>query len=156
MENEKDNKNKLTQAEIAKFKALLLAKRNEILGDWVSMETEALRQERSDLSSMPIHMADLGTDNYDQEFTLELMDSERKILAEIDEALDRIEESTYGICQGTGQPISKQRLQAIPWARYRREYVELLENGFADAVGHSDDMYFEDDSDRQSDEQQDD
>jgi DnaK suppressor protein len=78
---------------------------------------------------MPIHMADLGTDNYEQEFALGLMDSERKLLQEIDDALQRIEEGIYGICQGTGQPISKARLEAQPWARHCVEYARLLEQG---------------------------
>ena len=78
---------------------------------------------------MPIHMADLGSDNYEQDFALELMDSERKILHEIDEALMRIENKTYGICPGTGQPISKARLEAQPWAKYSVEFARKLEKG---------------------------
>ena len=86
------------------------------------MESEALRKSRldaaGDLSSMPIHMADIGTDNFEQEFTLGLMDSERKMLAEINEAIGRIDNGTYGICEGTGKSIPKVRLRAKPWARY--------------------------------------
>lgn len=149
MEKEKNSKNRLTQAEIAEFKALLLAKRDEILGNVVSMETETLQQERSDLSRLPIHMADLGTDNYDQEFTLGLMDSERKLIKEIDEALDRIENGTYGICEGSGKPIQKARLEAIPWARYCVAYARFLEKGFAAREEYSDEIYSEDNSDRQ-------
>jgi len=78
---------------------------------------------------MPIHMADLGTDNYEQEFALELMDSEIKLLREIDAALARISEGTYGICLGTGQPIPKARLEAQPWARYCVEYARMVEQG---------------------------
>jgi RNA polymerase-binding protein DksA len=129
MEEKKTNKSKLIPAEISEFKALLLAKRNEILGNVVSMEDETLHKQRSDLSNMPIHMADIGTDNYDQEFTLGLMDSERKLMKEIDEALDRIENGTYGICEGSGKSIPKTRLEAIPWARYCVEYAQLLEKG---------------------------
>ena len=70
MAKKKTNKSGLTSAEIRKLKALLLAKRTEILGDVSCMENEALRKPRSDLSSMPIHMADLGTDNYEVENTL--------------------------------------------------------------------------------------
>ena len=107
----------LTHAEIKKFKRLLLEKRNELLGNVSYMEKDALHEERSDLSNMPIHMADVGTDSYEQEFTLELMDSERKLISEIDQALERIENGTYGICQVNGEPIPKPRLEAIPWAR---------------------------------------
>ncbi|MHC4460839.1 MAG: TraR/DksA family transcriptional regulator [Planctomycetota bacterium] len=130
MEEKKTNESKLTPAEIEEFRALLLAKRDEILKNVISMENEALHRQRSDLSSMPIHMADIGTDNYGQEFALGLMDSERKLMKEIDKALDRIENGTYGICEGTGQPIPKERLEAIPWARYCAAYASLLEKGF--------------------------
>jgi len=129
MGKKETNKSGLTSAEIRKFKALLLAKRNEILGNVICMEDETLRKSRSDLSSMPIHMADIGTDNFDQEFTLGLMDSERKLIVEIDGALQRIEDGTYGICQGIGKPIPKARLEAIPWTRYCVECASLLEKG---------------------------
>ena len=84
-----------------------------------------------DLSSMPIHMADIGTDNYEQEFALGLMESERKLLREIDEALGRIENQTYGVCEGTGKLIRKARLEAQPWAKYCVEYARMLEQGLA-------------------------
>jgi len=112
---------------------MLLEKRREIVGDVNEIEDEALKQSRldasGDLSSMPIHMADLGTDNYEQEFALGLMDSERKLLREIDDALERIEQGTYGICEGTGKQIPKARLEAQPWARYCIEYARMLEQG---------------------------
>ena len=123
------NRTKLTSADIKKFKAMLLAKMTEILSNVTSMETEALRRERSDLSNMPIHMADLGTDSYEIDNIIGLMDSERKILVEIDEALSRIEDGTYGICQGRGEQIPKERLKAIPWARYCVACATLLEKG---------------------------
>jgi len=129
MEKKCENVNKLSPAEIEEFKAMLLAKRNEILGNVISMEDETLRKENSDLSTMPIHMADLGTDNFDMENTLHLMESERKLLAEINDALLRIEENSYGICEGSGKPISKKRLEAIPWTRYCVSYACLLEKG---------------------------
>jgi RNA polymerase-binding protein DksA len=112
---------------------MLLKKRREIVGDVNEMEDEALKKARleatGNLSSMPIHMADLGTDNYEQEFALGLMDSERKLLREIDDALERIEQQVYGICEGTGKPIPKARLEAQPWARYCVEYARMLEQG---------------------------
>ncbi len=121
----------LTPAEIEHFKALLVAKRSEIMHNVVEIEGETLKKSRldasGDLSSMPIHMADLGTDNYQQEFSLGLMDSERRLLTEIDDALQRIENGTYGICEGTGQPIAKARLEAQPWARYSVEYARIVE-----------------------------
>jgi len=120
-------------ADAKHFKEMLLEKRREILRNVTEFEDEALRKSRmdatGDLSSMPIHMADLGTDNYEQEFALGLMDSERKLLREIDNALGRIEKKTYGICEGTSKPISRARLEAQPWARYCVEYARMLEQG---------------------------
>jgi DnaK suppressor protein len=123
------NRDRLTPVEIEKFKAMLCAKRNEILGNVTSMEFEALRRDMSDLSNMPTHMADFGTDNYEIDNILGLMDSERKILMEIDDALGRIENGTYGICEINGEPIPKARLEAIPWARYCITCAGLIEKG---------------------------
>lgn len=123
----------LTAGDIETFKQMLLQKRREILRNVNEFANEALKKSRldasGDLSSMPIHMADLGTDNYEQEFALGLMDSERRLLTEIDDALARIENGTYGICEGTNKPILKARLQAQPWARYCVDYARKLEKG---------------------------
>ncbi len=124
---------RLTSEHLEHFKQMLLEKRREILKNVNEIEDETLNKSRldatGDLSSMPIHMADIGTDNYEQEFVLGLMDSERKLLNEIDAALQRIEDGTYGICEGTGKPIQKARLKAQPWARYCVEYARMLERG---------------------------
>jgi DnaK suppressor protein len=121
------------------FRKMMLEKRRELIGNVNVMEDETLKKSRSDasgdLSSMPIHMADVGTDNYEQEFALGLMDSERKLLTEIDDALRRIEEGTYGICEGTGKPIAKARLEAQPWARFCVEHARMLEKGLVTEPG---------------------
>jgi DnaK suppressor protein len=134
----KNSKRPLNAADRKFFRQALLQKRREIFQNVFEIEGEAIKKSRldatGDLSSMPIHMADLGTDNYEQEFALDLMDSERRILHEIDDALQRLEEGTYGICEGTGDPIPKARLKAQPWARYCVEYARLVEEGRAE--GH--------------------
>jgi RNA polymerase-binding protein DksA len=135
----KANKKKLSSAEIKRFKARLLEKRNEILGNVMSMETETLKRERSDLSNLPIHMADMGSDNYEIENTIGLMSSERKILVEIDAALVRIENGTYGICDADDKPIPKARLEAIPWARYCVNCATLKEKGLLTVRDEEDD-----------------
>jgi DnaK suppressor protein len=126
-------KARLSPALIKHFQELLLQKRKELQQNVSEIEGETLRKSRldasGDLSSMPIHMADLGTDNFQQEFSLELMDSERRLLVEIDDALNRIENGVYGICEGTGKPITRLRLEAQPWARYSIEYARMLEQG---------------------------
>lgn len=132
-DEEQTPKVRLSAAELEHYRQLLQQKRREILGNVSEIEGEALKKSRldasGDLSSMPIHMADLGTDNFEQEFSLELMDSERRLLTEIEDALNRIETGTYGICEGTGKPITKARLEAQPWARYSVEYAKMIEDG---------------------------
>ena len=144
-------KSKLTAKELASFRELLVEKLKEITGDVNHIESGALKTSRQDsagdLSSMPIHMADIGSDNYEQEFALGLMDTERKIVHEIYEALKRIQEGTYGVCEGTGEPIPKIRLKGIPWTRYCLKFAELVEKGLAIEPDHAymDEPEFEDD-----------
>ncbi len=109
---------------------MLLLKRAQLAGD-VNTLREITRQrgEAGNLSHMPLHMADIGSDNFEQEFTFGLIQSERALLGEINEALQRIENGTYGICAATGKPISKARLKAKPWAKYCYEYELELERG---------------------------
>ena len=122
---------RLTAAELRHFQKILLEKRAEIFKNVFQIEDEALKKSHSngDLSIMPIHMADLGSDTYEQDFALDLMDGERRLLHEIDEALVRIEKKTYGICLGTGNPIGKPRLEAQPWAKYSVDFARKLEKG---------------------------
>lgn len=125
----------LTPAEVEEFRELLTQKRSQLIKDMGSLQDEALNKNRrdaaGDLSSMPIHMADLGSDNYEMEFTLGLIESERTVLREIEDALERIKRGTYGVCQGTGRPIGKARLRAKPWAKFSYEYTLALETGQA-------------------------
>ena len=118
-----------SSVDLRRFRTILLAKQREILGNVLSMENEALRGPH--LSSLsPLHdLADLSTDNYELENTLGLVGSERVILAEIEQALARIENGTYGICEGDGQSIPRARLRAIPWTRYCVHCACLSERG---------------------------
>jgi len=128
MKKKEDKKPKaLTAEEIEEFKNILLAKRREILGNVSSMENDTLHHERSELSNMPIHMADAGTDNFEIENTIGLMDSEKKILQDIYDALNRIDEGTFGVCENNSEPIPKKRLEAIPWTRYCLACASKLE-----------------------------
>jgi RNA polymerase-binding protein DksA len=118
----------LSQKELEHYRELLLLKRRELVGDMSAMEREALRTAGgSNLSNLPLHMADMGTDNYEQEFTLGLVEKDRQLLREINNALAKIQNGLYGLCEGTGKPISKPRLEAQPWAKYSIEYARLLE-----------------------------
>ncbi|MBN2511967.1 MAG: hypothetical protein JXB18_03410 [Sedimentisphaerales bacterium] len=127
MTKKKDN-GKMTAKQLEKFRELLLEKRKEILQDVECME-QSIFQSGGELSSMPVHLADMGSDNFEQEFGLGLMAEEKKILVEIDMALRRIEEGTFGICEAMGVPIELTRLEAIPWTRYSLEHARQMEKG---------------------------
>jgi len=120
-------------AEMKPFKVALEAMRARLRGDVTTMADAALRQTRSeangDLSSMPIHMADIGTDAYEQEFTLSLMASEEGTLEQVEEALGRIRSKTYGICEECDGVIAKKRLEAIPFASMCIRCAEKMEDG---------------------------
>ena len=107
-------------ADIKVYKERLLTLRARLQGDVNQMADAALKKSRTeangDLSSMPIHMADLGTDNFEQEFTLSLMESDAGMLEKIESALERVEDGTYGACEECGAKIPKTRLNAIPYA----------------------------------------
>jgi RNA polymerase-binding protein DksA len=123
----------LSKKELSEFRETLLQRRAQMVGDVTTMRDEALSRNRQDaagdLSNMPLHMADVGTDNYEQEFTLGLIESERQLLREIDDALLRIKAGTFGVCAATGEPIGRARLRATPWAKYCYEYVLAQERG---------------------------
>ena len=109
----------MKKAEMKVYKERLLDLRARLRGDVSAMAEAALRKTRSessgDLSSMPIHMADIGSDNYEQEFTLNLMQTDEDILEGIEAALERIEDAVYGACEECGGQIKKTRLNAIPY-----------------------------------------
>lgn len=73
------------------------------------------------------HMGDAGTDQYDQDFALSMMSADQQAIYEIEQALGRIQDGTYGICELSGQPIEAERLEAIPWARFRFDAQKELE-----------------------------
>ena len=100
------------------------------MGDVNGMEEHSNNnQNGGNLSSMPTHMADVGTDNFEHEFTLGLIESEQSLLQEINRALQRIEAGTYGVCLGTGQRIPIARLRAKPWAKYTVKFAQMIEEG---------------------------
>ena len=127
--DEKPIKTRLKKKELERFWELLLRQRGELVGDLSAMEEQALQATGGNFSHMPIHMADIGTDTYDQDFMLGLAETERQRLREIDDALKRIQDRTYGVCQMTGRPIPKARLNAKPWARYTIEAALEIERG---------------------------
>ena len=110
----------MKKVEMKVYKERLLALRARLRGDVSQMADAALKKNRmessGDLSSMPIHMADIGSDAYEQEFTLSLMETEEGTLGAIEAALERIEDGTYGVCEECEVKIPKMRLNAIPYS----------------------------------------
>lgn len=109
--------------ELDYFKEKLLARRHELLDDRDALQEEALRKasksdETGDLSNTPIHQADLGTDTFAQEVKLDRMERGRELIREIDHAVEKITDNTYGLCEADGSIIARKRLEAIPWTRY--------------------------------------
>ena len=112
----------MKKSEMKVYKERLLLLRARLRGDVTAMAEAALSKTRTeasgDLSSMPIHMADVGSDNYEQEFTLSLMQSEEETLEQIEAALERIEDAVYGSCVECDGRITKTRLNAIPYTSF--------------------------------------
>src|SRR5262245_48706534 len=110
----------MNKMELDHYRQQLLALRGRLRGDVSQLSEEALRkaggEASGNLSNMPIHMADLGTDNFEQEFTLDLLKNEEQALGEINDALDRITHGTFGQCEECKKEIPKARLQALPYA----------------------------------------
>ena len=93
----------------------------------VAQDTLRSRAEGNEASAFGMHQADAGSDAYDRDFALSLLSQEQDALYEIDQALKRIELGTYGICEMSGKPIPRARLEAIPFARFTVECQSQLE-----------------------------
>jgi len=107
--------------EVAQFKKLLLSLRERLVGKVDFMQGEALKKSRQDasgdLSNVPIHMADVGTDNYERDIMIELIQNGEEGVRNIDTALEKIEEGTFGVCELCAKKINKERLKAVPYAK---------------------------------------
>ena len=113
---------KMTKKELEHYKKVLLTLRERFSSEVGQLEKEYLRKNSrdssGDISTHPFHMADGATDAFDTEFNIGLASNEKNVLYEIDAALARIKDGTFGICEKYGTPISKKRLKAMPYARY--------------------------------------
>jgi DnaK suppressor protein len=107
----------------------LLALRARLQNDMTHMEDGALNKDHSKSTSMPIHMADLGSENFDRELTLDLLGSGKGALDQIEAALGRIEDGSFGKCTECGKQIPEPRLAAIPFAALCVKCASLRENG---------------------------
>src|ERR1700748_1226540 len=114
---------KKVKPEWQKFYTNLLELREQLLAQMSGLAKESAQE----LPGYSLHMADSGTDNFDRDFALSLLSSDQDAVYEIEEALKRIERKTYGVCELTGKPIPKARLEAIPWTRFTVQAQAQLE-----------------------------
>jgi len=114
-----------------RFYKLLLDLRSHLTEGIQRHSEETLKRsakdDAGDLSAYGQHMADAGTDTFDRDFALSMVASEQEALSEIDTAIKRIHDGTYGICEITQKPIAKERLLAVPFTRYTAEAQKDLE-----------------------------
>ena len=112
---------KLTKKELNEFKKIVLKRKEDVLDDIKHITEDTLKKSQKeasgDISGYAYHMADVATDNYDREFSLGLASNERKVIYELDDALKKIEDGTFGICEDCKSLIAKIRLKAVPGAR---------------------------------------
>lgn len=106
----------MTKTDVTLHRERLLALRARLLGDMTQMEDNALNKDHSRTTSMPTNMAELGSDNADQELTLSLLGSEKDALDQIEAAIQRVEDGSYGRCGECDGKIPESRLAAIPYA----------------------------------------
>src|ERR1039457_6227086 len=114
---------KRIKAEWQKYYNRLLELREQLLHQMNGLAKDSAQE----LPGYSLHMADSGTDNFDRDFALSLLSSDQDAVYEIEEALKRIEKKTYGVCELTGKPIPRARLEAIPWTRFTVEAQAQLE-----------------------------
>jgi RNA polymerase-binding transcription factor DksA len=111
---------------LKKQKQRLIELRDAYMNSIEGVSAETIR-DGGDSSAFGMHQADAGSDAYDRDFALSLLGKEQDALYEINEALKRIDNGTYGICEGTGEKIMEERLEAMPFARYGIAWQEKIE-----------------------------
>ncbi|MDG2124649.1 MAG: TraR/DksA C4-type zinc finger protein [Verrucomicrobiales bacterium] len=128
---------KVSRAFVKRQKTRLFALRDDLTDQMAGVARDNLRQSKDagDSSAFGMHQADAGSDAYDRDFALNLLSQEQDALYEIDEALKRIEDGAYGVCEMSGKPIASARLEAMPFARFTVECQAQLEKESNSAGG---------------------
>jgi len=104
--------------EFREFRSLLLSRKKALAGDVQGLEDEARKGgPAGETSSLPVHLADLATDTFEQDISFGRVEDVSNEIREIDQALERIREKTYGVCESCDAPIPVERLRAIPYTR---------------------------------------
>jgi RNA polymerase-binding protein DksA len=123
----------MNQTELQSFRQRLTRLRDRLRGDVAQLADEALRaaggEASGNLSNTPYHLADLGTDNFEEEMTLGLLENQEQVLEDIRAALARVDDGTYGRCQECGGDIGRERLQTLPHTSYCIACARRLQAG---------------------------
>lgn len=117
----------LKKPEIEKFKKLLEEMRAQLLRTLQGSTAEVKTPDEA--AGYSQHQADQGTDDFDRTITLEVTTKEFKLLKQIDRALAKVEDGTYGICDISGEEIPRARLEAVPYATMTVKSQEQVEKG---------------------------
>lgn len=122
---------RLTDTDLKHFETRLLEERARIMREMGHIENTILkvnpRDSAGEVGGYSFHMADAGTDSMEREISFDIASKEGRLLREIDDALRRIYNGVYGICEASGKPIARARLEALPWARYTIEEQANME-----------------------------
>jgi DnaK suppressor protein len=116
---------RMSKKEMEKYRRLLEEKKATLSVDIA--KTRSAEEETSEELTQDI--ADKAVSSYTREFLYSLTDGERSTLLQIDDAIARIDDVTYGFCINCGQPMAEKRLTAVPWAPYCVDCQELSEKG---------------------------
>jgi RNA polymerase-binding protein DksA len=123
----------MTKTDLEHYRQMLLVLGRRLRADVEGVANEALRQTGGEpsgnLSNAPLHTADLGTDMFEQEMSLGLLENEDALLAQTAAALERIEKGTFGCCAECGKEIGRERLEALPYTPYCVDCARRLQAG---------------------------
>ena len=119
-----DNHEFLSREELEHLRSLLNEEREKLLEK--SAQLVKAGNIELDKNEM-LDEVDLASATTEQNLTFKLLDRDRKLLGEIEHALEKIKSGEYGFCEGTGEPIPKRRLEVRPWCRHSVKYKEQLE-----------------------------
>jgi len=124
---------KFAEKELQRYREKLISLKEEVFNGIKRLSEDTLMKSQKDvsgdISGYGLHMADVASDNYERDFSLERVSDERDVLIEIDEAIRRVEEGTFGLCQTCRGRIGKQRLEVLPYARLCKKCQEKQESG---------------------------
>ncbi|MBI4596853.1 MAG: TraR/DksA C4-type zinc finger protein [Candidatus Omnitrophica bacterium] len=108
-----------TKDHLKQFRQLLITERVKLAGEIRAIAQEnskSPREASGDLSAYTLHMADMAADTYERELSMNIVSSEQELLYQIDDALKRLDDGSFGLCQQCSEPITMSRLKAVPYA----------------------------------------